>query len=253
MDNKPLNNNSSKNAADIPPTHDAIHPDPNTTAQDHNAHEPPALSRGQGRRGEHHREHPAHQHPDHSGGPRHASRHAHASARGRHDLESAGHDNRRHRRGRRMFGYGELRTIVLQLIASKPSHGYELIREIEDRSGGAYSPSPGVIYPTLSWLVDMGYALVEASDGGRKLYSITENGRSFLKANRQTAETLSGRPDSAHGSIRRGPRLPEIRAAMGTLKQAIRNRIHDANLSPEAIEEITTLILETAQKIEEKP
>src|SRR4051812_37924481 len=84
------------------------------------------------------------------------------------------------RRGSRLFDYGELRLLVLALIAQAPAHGYELIKTIEDRFGGSYTPSPGVIYPTLSWLEDMGYATVEA-EGGRKSYAITEAGTTFLE------------------------------------------------------------------------
>src|SRR4051812_30777633 len=76
--------------------------------------------------------------------------------RGRH------HQHHRGRHGGRLFDYGELRLLVLAMIAEQPRHGYELMQVIEERTGGSYSPSPGVIYPTLSWLEDMGYAHVEA-------------------------------------------------------------------------------------------
>ncbi len=66
------------------------------------------------------------------------------------------------------------------MIAEQPCHGYELIKAIEETFGGRYSPSPGVIYPTLAWLDDMGYAAIEAEDGGRKRYSITAEGEAFL-------------------------------------------------------------------------
>ncbi|HRK65163.1 MAG TPA: PadR family transcriptional regulator, partial [Terricaulis sp.] len=69
-----------------------------------------------------------------------------------------------------MFEQGALRTIVLALIAEQPRHGYEIIKEIEHRVGGAYAPSPGVIYPLLTMLEDMGLAELSASDGAKKLY-----------------------------------------------------------------------------------
>src|SRR5262245_12328069 len=93
---------------------------------------------------------------------------------GAHERESGDHHHHRHhgrhggRRGGRLFDYGELRLVVLAMIAEEPRHGYELMRAIEERMGGSYSPSPGVIYPTLSWLEDMGYALVESESTGRK-------------------------------------------------------------------------------------
>src|SRR3974390_2082631 len=88
------------------------------------------------------------------------------------------HRHRRHglfgeRRGGRPFDYGELRLLALAMIAEQPRHGYELMKAIEERMGGSYSPSPGVIYPTLAWLEDMGYAAVEIEDAGRKRYRIT--------------------------------------------------------------------------------
>src|SRR5271163_5272853 len=101
-----------------------------------------------------------------------------------------GHHNahhRHHHRGRRhgrLFDYGELRLLILAMIAEQPRHGYELIKVIEERFGGSYTPSPGVIYPTLSWLDDMGYAAVDAEASGRKRYRLTAEGEAFLVANR---------------------------------------------------------------------
>src|SRR5947209_8168474 len=94
------------------------------------------------------------------------------------------------RRGSRPFDYGELRLLALAMIAERPCHGYELMKAIEERMSGSYSPSPGVMYPTLSWLDDMGYVAVEAQDTGRKRYSITAEGEAFLVANRATVDAL---------------------------------------------------------------
>src|ERR1051326_5989369 len=77
-------------------------------------------------------------------------------------------------RGGRVFDHGDLRLLILQLIAEKPRHGYELIKAIEEQLGGSYSPSPGVIYPTLTMLEELGYAGLAANqDSGKKLYEIT--------------------------------------------------------------------------------
>jgi len=90
-----------------------------------------------------------------------------------------------HRRGRgggrwndRIFDHGDLRFVILQLIAESPKHGYEIIKAIEEKLGGSYSPSPGVIYPTLTLLEELGYARLEASEGNRKLYAIAPDGAS---------------------------------------------------------------------------
>ena len=77
---------------------------------------------------------------------------------------------------RRFFGQGDVRLIILKLIGEKPSHGYEIIKAIEDRLGGAYSPSPGIVYPALTLLEEQGLIRVETTDGPRKLYAITPEG-----------------------------------------------------------------------------
>src|ERR1700761_2872256 len=94
----------------------------------------------------------------------------------------AGRGLGRHGHGRpgRVFEQGDLRLVLLKLIGDKPSHGYELIKAVEDAVGGAYSPSPGLVYPTLTLLEDLGYAKVAESEGGKKLFAITPEGEAFL-------------------------------------------------------------------------
>jgi DNA-binding PadR family transcriptional regulator len=121
-------------------------------------------------------------HNHHHGG-RHGGR-----AHGRHPFGFHGHDHHErghHGRGGRMgrfFDHGDLRFVVLKLIAEKPSHGYELIKAVETAAGGAYTPSPGVIYPTLTLLEELGYITVGDAGGGKKLYTITDEGEAFLEA-----------------------------------------------------------------------
>src|SRR6202167_1264790 len=96
------------------------------------------------------------------------------------------HAGRREGRGSgrgRVFDQGDLRFVLLRLVAEKPAHGYELIKEIEERLGGAYSPSPGVIYPTLTLLEEMGYAQASQDPQGRKLYGLTPEGERILADN----------------------------------------------------------------------
>ncbi len=83
----------------------------------------------------------------------------------------------------RRFSAGELQTILLALLEERPSHGYELIKTLEERSGGFYVPSPGVIYPALTYLEETGLAEVE-NDGTKKLYKITDAGRQKVEENR---------------------------------------------------------------------
>jgi DNA-binding PadR family transcriptional regulator len=82
---------------------------------------------------------------------------------------------------------GDLKYVILDLIKDKPRHGYEIIRELEELSYGFYKPSPGVVYPTLQMLEDMGYASVLEQEG-KKVYSITEEGNRFLAKQKETAD-----------------------------------------------------------------
>jgi DNA-binding PadR family transcriptional regulator len=92
-------------------------------------------------------------------------------------------------RAGRMLADGDLRLIVLALLAEQPRHGYDIIKALEERSHGAYSPSPGVVYPTLTYLEEAGYAGA-AADGNKKTYSITEAGRKHLADNRDLADMI---------------------------------------------------------------
>lgn len=93
-------------------------------------------------------------------------------------------------RGRKL-GSSDLQLVLLALLAEQPSHGYELIKALEERSGGFYSPSPGMVYPALTYLEEVGRASVEA-DGTKKLHSITSAGRDYLEANREAADAMLG-------------------------------------------------------------
>lgn len=150
------------------------------------------------------------------------------------------------RRGRRPFDYGDLRLIVLGMIAEEPRHGYELMKAIEARMGGGYSPSPGVIYPTLSWLEDMGYALSEA-EGGRRSYRLTPEGEAFLAANRDALDALLQRMGEPVGR----PDKPEpVMEAMGALKRALRTRFAGGTLDAAEAEAIAAAIRAAAEQVE---
>lgn len=101
----------------------------------------------------------------------------------------------RHHRGRagRIFEQGDLKYVILRLLEEKPRHGYEIIKELEDRFGGAYSPSPGTVYPTLTMLEDIGYAKASTDDGGRKIYTITPEGTAYLAEHSSTVDSIFDR------------------------------------------------------------
>lgn len=95
-------------------------------------------------------------------------------------------------RGRagRMFEQGDLKYVILRLLEEKPRHGYEIIKELENRFGGSYAPSPGTVYPTLSMLEDLGYARVIPEEGGKKIYEITDAGRAHLAEHSGTVNDI---------------------------------------------------------------
>ena len=98
-----------------------------------------------------------------------------------------GQGRRRHR-----FGAGDMKYVILKLLRDKPRHGYEVMKELEERMHGCYSPSPGTVYPTLQWLEDEG--LVTAKDvDGKKVYEITDAGRKFLEEHRDVVEDIFDR------------------------------------------------------------
>jgi DNA-binding PadR family transcriptional regulator len=93
-------------------------------------------------------------------------------------------------RAGRIFEQGDLKYVILRLLAEKPRHGYEIIKELEERFGGAYAPSPGTVYPTLTMLEDLGYARAMPEEGGRKIYEITDEGRKHLEEHSETVDDI---------------------------------------------------------------
>lgn len=123
--------------------------------------------------------------------------------------------------GGRIFGPGDLRLLLLSLIAEKPRHGYELIKAIEQKFGGSYSPSPGSIYPTLTLLEETDHVRAATADGARKLFEITDQGRAYLEANRATLDGVMARMGLAARAMS-GRAWPEsLHQAMHTLKAAL--------------------------------
>lgn len=147
----------------------------------------------------------------------------------------------------RVFDQGDLRLVLLALIAEKPSHGYELIKAVEEKLGGAYTPSPGVVYPTLTLLEEMGYASVQPVEGGRKLYAATPEGRAWLDTNRATVEAIFGRMAETRG---RAGVSPQIVRAMENLRLALKLKLGGGELTEEQLRTITSAIDATAVEVE---
>src|SRR5215211_6563667 len=157
---------------------------------------------------------------------------------------------RRGRRSRRMFESGELRLVLLKLIADEPRHGYDLIRAIEELTGGEYAPSPGVIYPTLTLLQDMGLIEEAQAEGPRKPFQVTDEGRKHLEEKADDVEALFERLDEEFAPNDRGAGGPPIGRAVGNLMNALSHRIGRDGIDEDLLHEIATILDEAAQRIE---
>ena len=146
----------------------------------------------------------------------------------------------------RMFGAGDLRYVILQLLAERPSHGYELIKAIGERMGGQYQPSPGVVYPMLTMLDEMGHATV-TTEGTRKLYEITDEGRKTLAENKAMVDAIFARMDRSR-TEQTASLTGQIERAMMNFKMAL--RMKNGPLTTEQIHAITDIIDAAAKQIE---
>lgn len=154
------------------------------------------------------------------------------------------------RRGRRrVFDSGELRLVLLKLIADQPRHGYELIRAIEELTGGSYVPSPGMVYPTLTMLDDMGHIAEAKSEGARKAFAITEDGASHLVARKEEVDALFARLAELANLQERTDGAP-IRRAMANLRAVLIHRLGREGVQKQTLHEAVAIIDEAAQRIE---
>ena len=150
--------------------------------------------------------------------------------------------------------------MLLVLLAERPSHGYELIKALDARSNGFYSPSPGMVYPALTWLEEVGYASV-ASEGAKKLYSITDAGQAYLKENREAADAMlnqlgwiarkMGRVREIFGGFDEDEDADThgVGAARGDLRQLLREK---RGASAEEQQRIAQILREAAARIRNK-
>jgi DNA-binding PadR family transcriptional regulator len=130
-----------------------------------------------------------------------------------------GGGRRRHGRAGRWFEPGEMRLVILRLIREKPRHGYEVIKALEERFHGCYTPSAGSVYPTLQMLEDQGYVRI-VEEGGKKVYHITREGERFLDENRDVLTDLGERlKDAMHGVA--GGAVGEVNIAFAQLAKRV--------------------------------
>ena len=149
----------------------------------------------------------------------------------------------------RMFDGGELRLVLLKLIEDGPRHGYDLIRAVEEMTGGAYAPSPGIVYPTLTMLADMELIAEQDSPGARKVFEITQAGRDHLAEREEEIEALMTRLNGVGVMRHRAGRGP-VRRAVQNVKSAIHNRMGFGDEQSELAHQIADILDEAARKIE---
>ncbi|MBO9603727.1 MAG: PadR family transcriptional regulator [Novosphingobium sp.] len=152
------------------------------------------------------------------------------------------------RRGR-MFASGELRLVLLKLIADQSRHGYELIKAIEELTGGTYVPSAGTVYPTLAQLADEGLIEDTAGEGSRKAFAATDAGRTEIDERGEEVEALIarlaelGKQDERH-------RSPEVFRALMNLGSVLKNTVFRGNPDADKLQQIVDILDETAKRIE---
>ena len=150
---------------------------------------------------------------------------------------------------KRMFEGGELRLVLLKLIADEPRHGYQLIKAIDDLTEGEYAPSPGIVYPTLTMLEDMGFIREQKSKDSKKVFEATDEGRAHLDENEEEVDELIEKLEG-RGRTRRHGQRPEIGRAIGNLMTALRNRVAADGWNDELLDEVVDVLDEAAQRIE---
>lgn len=184
------------------------------------------------------------------------------------------HGHRDHHRGRfeggfasgrgfrsgRKLGSADLQLVLLALLGREPRHGYELIREIEAHSGGFYVPSPGMIYPALTYLDEIGYTTNEA-DGTKKLYTLTDAGRAFLAENQERADriledlaAIGAKMDQVRdvfeGRGHRGEDGEHDRGPIHAARHALRQALHDKRgCDTEEAERVAGILARAAEEI----
>ena len=147
-----------------------------------------------------------------------------------------------------MFEQGDLKYVILRLLDEKPRHGYDIIKELEQRFGGAYSPSPGTVYPTLTMLEDLGYARATLEEGGKKIFEITDEGRAHLAEHRSTVDDIFERIAQFTGQLFGGG-MGELHEAFKTLGR-VTYMTARARRDPEQLRKIQEILERASREIE---
>jgi DNA-binding PadR family transcriptional regulator len=149
--------------------------------------------------------------------------------------------------GGRMFGPGDLRLLLLSLIEEKQRHGYELIKDLELKFGGAYAPSPGSVYPTLTLLEELGHVRATTTEGSKRLFEITEEGRRYLRENEAMLNSVRKRMEMAARAATGDMPPEDLHHAMHTLKAAL--LFHRGGWSDDETQRVRRIIEAAAEEI----
>ena len=160
----------------------------------------------------------------------------------------AGHGEGRGR-GRRLFASGELRLLLIDLLSQENRHGYDLIKAIEELTGGAYAPSPGVVYPTLALLADEGLIAEAAGEGPRRAFTLTEAGHAEAAAQAEAIAAITARLKALADASNREASPPVMRA-MANLRMALKTRVFAAGFDEATAHGIADILDEAARRIE---
>jgi len=149
----------------------------------------------------------------------------------------------------RLFDAGDLKLVILKLLAESPSYGYQLMKRMEERLSGGYTPSAGVIYPTLTMLDEEGFASESTSDANKKVYTVTPEGLAYLQQNKERVHEVFDRLKEAGEGFRRR-RSPEIMKAFHNLRGAVGARVSRETITSEQIRKIADAINAAAATID---
>lgn len=167
-----------------------------------------------------------------------------------HDFEHRGHHPEKGYAGRRgrLFESGKMKLLVLHLIEQQAKHGYEIIKDISDLVGGGYTPSSGTIYPTLTYLEEIGFVRVESTADDRKQYHITDAGKLHLKEQQQHIQHLLARLETRR-EIHENDQYLDVHRAMENLKTALRLKLKGKDFNAELVRQVAEIIDQAAVKI----
>jgi DNA-binding PadR family transcriptional regulator len=151
--------------------------------------------------------------------------------------------------GERLFGRGDLKYVILELLKDQPRHGYDIIRALEERMRGFYRPSPGSVYPTLQMLEDLGY-VTSNQEEGKKVYSITDAGRRYLVEQQSTIDDIRERITAGWDAAQR-PEMADLMHELQQLARALfRQGARGALKDPERLRRLREIVSRARGEVE---